>query len=124
MAYEINMDDDGILHMAFIGDMDRQSLEAFGAEFEPFLESATEAKPLRIFVNGRRSGKYTSGARKIFVEMYKSPKIGAVALVGAPRYSRVLVGFVAKATGRDIIHLFDSDEEALAWLRGQNLSSS
>ncbi|HEY71716.1 MAG: hypothetical protein DRJ03_31940 [Chloroflexi bacterium] len=120
MAYELEMRDDGILRMAFIGDMDQQDLEAFRQEFDPFLESATEAEPLRVLVDGSRSGKYTSGARKIFVDLYRSLKIGNVALVAAPRYSRVLVGFVLKATGRDNIHLFDSEEEGLAWLRGES----
>ena len=119
MAHEVNIGDDGILRMAFIGGMDEEDTKAFREEFDPILKSATEAEPLRILVDGSRSGKYTSAARRIFVELQRSPLIGDVALVGASRYSRVLAGFVLKATGRDNVRLFESEEEALGWLRGR-----
>jgi hypothetical protein len=43
--------------------------------------------------------------------------LGKAATIGVDRYTRVLIGFVLKATGRDNIRLFDTEEQALAWLR-------
>jgi hypothetical protein len=120
MAHKLEMCDDGILRLAFIGDQDEKDMEAFQQDFAPFLEAVTEEEPLRIFTDSSQSGKFTSAARKTFLTLNRNPKIGRTAILGASRYTRVLAGLVLKATRRDNIRFFDSETEALAWLKAES----
>jgi hypothetical protein len=117
MAHEMRMGDDGILRVAFIGDMDREDVEAYIRDLAPFRATATEAKPLTIIVDTSRLGKASSAARKAFIGLANDPRIGRSALIGVNRYVRVLAGFLAKAAGRENYRFFDSEEEAVAWLK-------
>jgi hypothetical protein len=120
MAHEISMGDDGILRLAFIGDMVGEDIEIFIKDFTPFLEAATEVEPLNILADASRAGKTSSAARKAYVRLNRDLRGGKVAVVGARRYGRVLVSFILKATGRDNVRFFDSEEEALAWLKAES----
>ena len=117
MAYELYQDDDGILHLSFEGDMGETEAQAFLAAFEPFLDAATEQEPLLILAQRKTAGKYGPAVRKFFVRLNSYPQIGRVAVARVSRYGRVLVGFILKATGRDNVRFFDSEETALAWLK-------
>jgi hypothetical protein len=55
--------------------------------------------------------------RKAFFDLNSDPRLGKSATVGVDRYTRVLLDFMLKATKRDNIRLFDTEEEALAWLK-------
>jgi hypothetical protein len=121
MAHEISMGDDGILRMDLIGDMDREDMGAYIEDLTPFLEAATEAEPLLVLTDSSRSGKLSSGARKLSVEINRDPRMGKTAVIGeGRRYFRVMAGFILKATGRDNIRFFDSEEEALTWLKSES----
>jgi hypothetical protein len=121
MAHEISMGDDGVLRMDLIGDMDREGMEAYINDLAPFLEAATEAEPLLILTDSSRSGKLSSGARKLSVETNRDPRMGKTAVIGeSRRYFRVMASFILKATGRDNIRFFDSEEEALTWLKSES----
>ncbi len=120
MTHEIEMRDDGILRMALIGDVGKEDMEVFLKDYVPFLEAATEAEPLAVLVDSVRSGKLSSKARKAFAGMNRDPRLGKVANVRSGRYTRVLIGWVLKATGRDNLRFFDSEEEALAWLKAES----
>ncbi|MFQ5615532.1 MAG: STAS/SEC14 domain-containing protein [Anaerolineales bacterium] len=117
MAHELRMDADGILRLALIGNMKQEDVDAYVKDLAPFRETATETEPLFFIIDTSRLGKASSAARKAFGELAKDPRIGKSALVGVSRYVRVLAGFLAKAAGRDNIQFFDSEEEALAWLK-------
>lgn len=116
MAYEMHMRDDGILRMWFEGDIGVEEMETFRREFEGFLAGATEQEPLQVLTDSSRPAKYSSAARKIFVALQDSPQVGKAAVVGARRYTRVLASFVLRASGRDNVRFFDSEEEAVDWL--------
>ena len=120
MAYELEIRDDGIARLATIGDQDREEVENLRKDLESLLEAATEAEPVRLIVDSSRSGKTSSAARRIYVELNRDPRIGKTALVGSRRYGRLLGTFIVKATGRDNIRFFDSEEEALAWLKAES----
>jgi ABC-type transporter Mla MlaB component len=119
MPYELSMGDDGILRLAFIGDIDAEDVLAYVEEYTPFSEAAIETGPLRILVDASQVGKVSSSARKALVEVYRAPgtEMMTTAIVGANRYIRVLAGFIMKALGRKGLRFFDSEEAALAWLR-------
>jgi hypothetical protein len=117
MAHKLSMGDDGILRVALIGDIGTESIDAFLEDITPFLEAATEEEPLLVLAESGSTGKYSSAARKRFAELLREPRVKKVALVNARRYVRVLISFILRAAGRDNIHCFDSEEEALAWLK-------
>lgn len=118
MAHELHMSDDGILRMRFVGDVGGQEMEAFYKDFAPFLETATEEKPLLVISDSTQAGKLSPKARKQLADLNRDPRIGLVGVLGARRYERVLISFVLKVTGRDNIRFFEKEEEARAWLKG------
>jgi hypothetical protein len=121
MARKISMGDDGILRMELIGDIDKGDMEAYVKDVTPFLEAATEAEPLLVLTDSSRSGKLSSGARKLSAEVNRDPRMGKTAVIGeGRRYFRVMAGFILKATGRDNIRFFDTEEEALTWLKSES----
>lgn len=119
MPYQLEVRPDGLVRIVFMGEQDAQDLEAFRREFEPLLVAATEDNPVLALVDGTRSSRFTAGARKVFLELNKSFRIGKAAIWGADRYTRVLASFVLKATGRGNIHFTETEEEAVAWLKGE-----
>ena len=117
MTHEIEMRKDGILRIAFIGDVDDKDMEAYNEDLVPYIEAATPEKPLLTLADSARSGKFSSAARKSFLSQNNDPRIGKAAVIGASRYTRVLASFVLKATGRGNVRFFDSEEQAVAWLK-------
>jgi hypothetical protein len=118
MSYELAMTDEGILRMAFIGDVDIQDIEAAMKEAEPFLAAVPESGAMPMLSDVSRAGKLTSDARKGLASMGTDPRMGKSAIIGVSRYQRVVASFVIKASGQDNMRFFDSEEEALVWLRG------
>jgi hypothetical protein len=118
MAHEMHMGDDGILRVKLSGDFDRQDVEAYVKDYEPFLAQTTGM--IDFLVDVSEVGKASSGARKAFGEMFSipNPRAGYTAVVGANRYVRVVAGFVTRVTGATNLRLFDTEDPALAWLRG------
>lgn len=117
MAHKISMREDGVLWLAQIGDVDEDDMDAFLKDLMPFLEASTEANPLLILSDTSRTGKLSASARKLLAGIGSDPRLSKTAIVGSGRYTRVLVSFINKAAGRNNIRFFDSEEEALAWLK-------
>jgi len=113
------MGDDGIVRIDFAGGvLEREEVDDFVRDFHVYLDVATPKAPLRTLTVAGRSGvKLSSKARKAFSDLNNDPSLGKSATVGVDRYTRVLIGFVLKATGRDNIRFFETEEEALAWLQ-------
>ena len=120
MAYKFSMRDDGILQITHIGDMKDENIEPYFEDLMPFIEATTEAEPLRVLIDSSRTGKYSAAFRKKLVGLLGAPRLGKMASVGAKRYSRVLGSFFLKATGRDNLRFFESEEEALVWLKAES----
>jgi hypothetical protein len=117
MPYQLQMKEDGILWIG-LDELLEEDVESFIRDFTAYLEAATAEKPLRTYtVNTSPTIKYPTAIRKMFATLNSDARLGKSATVGINRYARVLVGFVLKATGRDNIGFFDSEEEALAWLK-------
>ena len=117
MAYELRMGDNGILRI--FSSSEGKELDVSLKDFETFLETATEAGPLLILMDGRDAGKAPARARKAFAKLGQDPRVGKCALLGMGRYVRLMASFVNKAVGRDNIRFFGSEEKAIAWLKAQ-----
>jgi hypothetical protein len=83
----------------------------------PYLESATETEPLLLLSDVSRLGKVSVKARSALAGLSGDPRLGKNAILGSSRYQRVLATFIDKAVGRDNIRFFDTEAEALAWLK-------
>ena len=120
MGHEMHLGDDNILRVKFWGDFDQADVEAYMADFQPIVESATDT--IHFLVDVSQVGKASAGARRIFGEMFSDPHplTGRSALVGASRYIRVVAGFVMRVTGAKNMRIFESEDEAVAWLKGDN----
>jgi hypothetical protein len=119
MAHKLSMGDDGILRMKFSGDFGKEEAEAFLEDFMPFLEAATGTEPMHFIADVSQVGKTSAAARKVFSDLFREPdpRRGKMALVGASRYVRVVAGFLMRAAGETGWRFFDTEEEALAWLK-------
>ncbi|HOU12580.1 MAG TPA: STAS/SEC14 domain-containing protein [Anaerolineae bacterium] len=117
MVHQLGMASDGILRLMFIGDTDKLGAEALIADFGPYLAHATVENPLCILWDDTRGGKASSEVRKFYADLNSDPRIGKVAIFGAKHYGRVLGEFILKFTGRDNIRFFDTQEQALSWLK-------
>lgn len=117
VAHEMHRDQDGILRVKLWGNFSQEEAVAFRADFHRMLESAGEEMDALLQVE--RFGKASAEARKIFGAMFRRPhsNTGKTALVGANQYVRIVLGFILQATGASETRLFDSEKEAVAWLR-------
>jgi hypothetical protein len=119
MAYRITLRDENLLWVEFVGDVSSEDMENYIEEYKQYLERATAEHPFHFLVDSSQVGKLSAGARKALTSAFRvsDPRVGNTALFGANRYARVLTSFVLKAVGRDDIRMFDSEEEAVAWLK-------
>ena len=119
MPFKLEFRDDGILQATFSGYLDTGDMEGYLHEYNRVLDSAQSSEKLHFLVNSDDVTKVSSSARKAFVQMLRQtdPRIGYTAMVGGSRYVRVLTSFVLKAVGRDDIRSFESEGEALVWLK-------
>jgi hypothetical protein len=117
MAHEMHMGDDGILRVKFSGDFDTKDVEAYMADFAPIVENATQT--IDFLVDVSEVGKASANARRAFGDIFRNPhpSTGRTALFGDSRYIRVVTGFVLRITGSQNLRIFDSEQEALAWLK-------
>lgn len=119
MPFKLEFRDDGILQAVFSGFLDTDDMEGYLQEYNQVLDGSAGTEKLHFLVNSDEVTKVSASARKAFVQMLRQtdPRIGFTAMVGGSRYVRVLTSFVLKAVGRDDIRSFESEEEALAWLK-------
>jgi hypothetical protein len=117
MPTRIHMPNDGILRAALEGDLGRAEIEIFRREYTPFLQAATADHPLNMIAETAKLGRLSSAARQYFTEINHDRRTGLIAILNPPRAARVLSRFINKATGRNNIQFFESEEDAVAWVR-------
>lgn len=117
MAHEIKMGKDGILRAALIGNVEKADIEMFMKDLSPFLDASTEEVPLNLITNAHRTEKYSSAARKVYSQFNHDHRIGKSAVIGADRTTRVLMHIVLRASNRENIKLFDTEEDAIKWIK-------
>jgi hypothetical protein len=111
------MGDDGFVRTAFAGDMTERGVEALVEDAQSFLEASSVENPTPVLHDSSRSGKFTSRARKAILTFFADPRIGKIAVTGARPYTRVLLSFLNRASGRKNMRLFATEQEALAWIK-------
>ena len=122
MAHEIKMGKDGILRAALVGNVEKADIDLFMKDLSPFLDASTEEIPLSLITDANRTGNYSSAARKVFTQFNHDHRIGKTAVVGANRTTRVLMHIVQRASKRDNIKLFDTEEAAIKWIKNGHQS--
>lgn len=119
MPHQLNMGQDGILRTTLAGDLDRSVIDRLREDYQPFLDAATTLNPLNNLLHTPRVGKISSAARRFFTELTGDPRFGLAAIINPPRRVRVLGKFILKATGRQNINFYQSEENALDWLKAR-----
>ena len=114
MTHSMTMSENNILHAAILGEITEEVASAMLQDAKEFLDEATE--PVSVLVDTRKAGKISSSARRIFADLGRDPRGRKIAVLGLDRYQRVMASFINRATGRDNIRFFDSEEQALVWL--------
>jgi len=61
--------------------------------------------------------QFSSGARKVWVQLLQNPKVHKTAIFGGSVFVRTVASFVIAAAGRKNIRFFLTKKEALAWLK-------
>lgn len=117
MAHELKMDEDGILRIKFIGDTGKDDAAAYLQDLQPFLETATAKTPLNMLIYVEQAERFSGAARKAFDQLNQDARTGKLAYLGANRFIRVLASFVSKASNRNNMRFFDTEAEALTWLK-------
>ena len=64
-----------------------------------------------------QAGKASSGARKVYAGVLKSEQIAKHAFVGMRTLTRGIVSFVMRASGAKNAMFFETEEEAMRWLK-------
>jgi hypothetical protein len=120
MGYEIKLGEDGILYERQWGDISNEEAEEYKRETVKYLDAATG--PLNVFVDDREVGKISSQARRTLASLSYHPNAGRVAMLGGINpYLAALVTFINKLTGKPILHFFQDEEKALAYVRGEDV---
>lgn len=117
MAHTILMGDDGILRSTLLGNLGTSDMESYIRDLNPYLDASTESSQIRSLLDSSQSGQISSGARKKLMELNSDMRLGKIAVIGASRRFRVLVGFISKATNRNNFNFFDAESPALDWLK-------
>jgi hypothetical protein len=117
MAYQLTLGEDRYLRFVMLGDMDALSVTNFEREYRLYLDASTSQRPIYMIVFAGQMGKISSQARNLYMQINSDPRLGLVAIVNPPRTLRVLAQFILKATGRANINFFDSEDEAIDWIR-------
>lgn len=109
---------DGILHYTITAPVDENEanrLDAIGVEF------VNKGEAVFVLIDLQQSTDFSSGARRTWVEFLKNPKIKKTAIYGGNVFVRTLASFVITAAGKTNIKFFVTEEEALTWLRSEDM---
>jgi hypothetical protein len=79
---------------------------------------ASRSGKVSILNDLTKSGKASSSARKIFAELMISERIEKQAFVGMKTVTRVIVSFIMRFSGVTNARYFDTEQDALKWLKG------
>lgn len=117
MAYELEMVEEKVLRMAFIGDIDEEEARAYYAELENYLSAASNKAPIHVISHIEKVDSFSAGARRSFAEMNQDHRIGKIGVIGASPIYETLGSLIMRVTNRKNIRFFDGDAEALNWMR-------
>lgn len=122
MTHNMKMGNDGILRVAFIGDVSRADFESYHRDLTPFMDASTPSNPLFTVLDTHQTGKLSSAVRQGFTELNRDPRVGHTGIIGASRTIRVFINFLLKATQRNNVDFFESEDHAIEWLNKSKLN--
>jgi len=120
MTFEIKMGPDGILRINMSGDLDNGIVENFRREYSPYIIASTPDNPLQNLFFLQNLGQLSPSIRKYLTELNRDSRFGLSAFVNPSRRAKILGQLINKATGRNNIRYFDTENEALGWLKSNN----
>ena len=113
-TFNMYIDDSGIINII------EQNHPTEGSSLEmkkKFFEIVKDLpKSRKVLVDLEHANIPPVKARKHIVEMFKSPKVGVVAMFGVSTPIRVLAGFLMHNARQKKSKFFSTKEEALTWL--------
>jgi hypothetical protein len=120
MAHRIEAIDKNLIKLAMLDYADEESVDNLKKDLEKHFQGTSPSNPLFILIGADSSGRASQKARREFVELFKDPRLGFIAITQSNPFTRVLATFIAKAAGRsDSMHFFNTEEEGLQWLKEQ-----
>jgi len=105
---------DGIVHYVIAAPVDEKEairLDTVGEEF------INKGEALFVLIDIEQSQEFSSVARKIWVKFLQNSKIKKTAIFGGNVFVRTLASFVIAAAGKANIKFFETEQQALDWLR-------
>lgn len=107
--------ENNLIHLQSLSDQDEQSAQKISEEISRILK--TKDEKVGLIIDLTKSGKPSSKARKILADMIKQEKLSKVATFGGGTIHRVISQFIIYVSGVKHTRIFDTEPEALAWLK-------
>lgn len=119
MGYEFEKRDDGVIWVSFSGDIGSEDVATYLESYNKLVASTPKTDTLLFLVDVSNVGKASARARKAFMDAFRNPERRKTrsAIVGASRYIALIADFVIRMIGKEHIRIFDSEGEAVAWLK-------
>src|SRR3989338_4918117 len=105
---------DGIVHYVIAAPVNEEEairLDTVGEEF------INKGEASFVLIDIEQSQEFSSVARKIWVKFLQNQKIKKTAIFGGNVFVRTLASFVIAAAGKANIKFFETEQQALDWLR-------
>lgn len=119
MGFDFQEQSDGIIRVTFTGDIEERDALASAEMYKQVVERTPEDGVILFLVDVSRVGKSSFRSRKAFIELFSGSerRTTRTAVVGANRYVTLIADFILRTLGKTHVRLFDSESEALAWLK-------
>ena len=116
--FEVWWDEKGqIVRTKFLGDQDEKDAEMFADKIREL--AVSHGGKVKILTDGRKGGKSSVTARKVYCKLYESGAVEKSALFGLGPIQRVIASFVHHRQSQTEAKFFGAEEEALKWLEEQ-----
>ena len=106
---------EGIIRQKAWGDFEEKDAKAQSIQINNIINS--QSGKVLVLNDLSESGKASSQARKIYSEMMKNEKVKKHAFVGMKIMTKVIVSFIINFSGAKNVRLFNTEEEAIKWLK-------
>jgi len=118
MGFKLSQIDDNIARLDLMGTFDAEDAQEYLEQVAPYFERVIALdKKLHIFIDSTQFEKLSTEGRRVFSDLNKHPAIGNLATMGINRIYSMLARFIMIASGKNNIRFFNSEDEALTWLR-------
>lgn len=119
MANQVYIDEHGFIREVYEGDQTKATALAIVHKTEQFIrELQIQNKPIFIIVDARLAGRSDIASRGIGAKIVREWPYKKIAIFGANRFLKAIVHLILNTVARQMpVRLFDTEEEAVAWLK-------